>query len=199
MGNEKMKKVVVGMTGASGVIYGIRLLQVLKERKIRTHLIITGTAKETISIETEYHLNEVEGLASEVHPVNDLGSSLSSGSFLTDGMVIVPCSIKTLSAVANSFNENLLIRAADVTLKERRKLILVVRETPLHKGHLELMRKVTDLGGIILPPIPAFYHAPRNIEDLINHTVGKILDLMEIDHSLYKRWEGRMGSKGRAK
>jgi 4-hydroxy-3-polyprenylbenzoate decarboxylase len=193
MVNGKTKQIIVGITGASGVIYGIRLLEVLKEKKIKTHLVITDTAKETISIETTYSLRDVEGLASRVHPVDDLGSAISSGSFKTDGMVIVPCSIKSLSAVANSFNENLLIRAADVTLKERRKLILVVRETPLHKGHLKLMYKIADLGGIILPPVPAFYHTPRRIEDLIDHTVGKILDLMEIDHSLYKRWEGRTG------
>jgi flavin prenyltransferase len=193
MVNGKTKQIIVGITGASGVIYGIRLLEVLKEKKIKTHLVITDTAKETISIETKYSLRDVEGLASRVHPVDDLGSAISSGSFKTDGMVIVPCSIKSLSAVANSFNENLLIRAADVTLKERRKLILVVRETPLHKGHLKLMYKIADLGGIILPPVPAFYHTPRRIEDLIDHTVGKILDLMEIDHSLYKRWEGRTG------
>lgn len=193
MVNGKTKQIIVGITGASGVIYGIRLLEVLKEKKIKTHLVITDTAKETISIETKYNLREVEGLASRVYPVDDLVSAISSGSFKTDGMVIVPCSIKSLSAVANSFNENLLIRAADVTLKERRKLILVVRETPLHKGHLKLMCKIAGLGGIILPPVPAFYHAPRNIEDLINHAVGKILDLMEIEHSLYKRWEGRKG------
>jgi 4-hydroxy-3-polyprenylbenzoate decarboxylase len=132
----------------------------------------------------------VEELAYKVHGIEDLAAPICSGSFRTDGMVIVPCTIKTLSGVAHSYDENLLIRAADVTLKEGRRLIVVVRETPLHMGHLELMYKVAQLGGVILPPIPAFYHSPRRIEDLIDHTIGKILDLMEIDHSLYKRWEG---------
>lgn len=185
-----MKRIVVGITGASGVIYGIRLLEVLKELKMETHLILTEASKETILIETTFRVEDVERLAHEVHDINNLAAPISSGSFRNDGMVIAPCSIRTLSGVAHSYNENLLIRAADVTLKEERRLILVVRETPLHKGHLELMHKVTELGGVILPPIPAFYHSPRTIDDLINHSIGKILDLMAIDHSLYKRWEG---------
>ena len=185
-----MKRIVVGICGASGVIYGIRMLEVLQGLSIESHLILTEAAKENILIETSSTVEDVERLAYTVHDINDLASPLSSGSFKTEGMVIVPCTIKTLSGVANSYNENLLVRAADVTLKEARRLIVVVRETPLHKGHLELMHRVADLGGIIVPPIPAFYHAPKVIEDLINHTVGKILDLMGIDHSLYKRWEG---------
>jgi 4-hydroxy-3-polyprenylbenzoate decarboxylase len=185
-----MKQIIVGITGASGVIYGIRLLEVLRELNIETHLILTGVAKKNILIETTSPVEKVEELAYKVHGIEDLAAPISSGSFKTDGMVIVPCTIKTLSGVAHSYDENLLIRAADVTLKEGRRLIVVVRETPLHMGHLELMYKVAQLGGVILPPIPAFYHSPRRIEDLIDHTIGKILDLMEIDHSLYKRWEG---------
>ena len=185
-----MKRIVVGITGATGVIYGVRLLEVLKDLSIEAHLIFSDAAKQNISIETDLSVRHVEDLAYKVYDVKDLAAPVSSGSFRTYGMVIVPCTIKTLSGVANSYNDNLMVRAADVMLKERRRLILVVRETPLHKGHLELMSKVADLGGIILPPVPAFYHAPRNIEDLIDHTVGKILDLMDIDHSLFKRWEG---------
>ena len=185
-----MKQIIVGITGASGVIYGIRFLEVLRELNIETHLILTGVAKKNILIETKFTVEKVEELAYKVHGIEDLAAPISSGSFKTDGMVIAPCTIKTLSGVAHSYNENLLIRAADVTLKEGRRLIVVVRETPLHMGHLELMYKVAQLGGVILPPIPAFYHFPRRIEDLIDHTIGKILDLMEIDHSLYKRWEG---------
>jgi 4-hydroxy-3-polyprenylbenzoate decarboxylase len=186
-----MKRIIVGITGASGVIYGIRLLEVLKELNMETHLVITEAGQENIHIETTSTIESVKGLATEVYDIKDVAAPFSSGSFRTDGMVIAPCSVKTLSGVAHSYTENLLIRAADVTLKERRKLILVVRETPLHKGHLELMSKVAELGGVILPPVPAFYHTPRSIEHLIDHTIGKILDLMDIEHSLYKRWEGR--------
>jgi 4-hydroxy-3-polyprenylbenzoate decarboxylase len=185
-----MKRIIVGITGASGVIYGIRLLEVLKELDMETHLVLTEEATKNILLETTHTVEDVKGLAYKVHNIKNLAAPISSGSFKTEGMVIAPCTIKTLSGVAHSYAENLLIRAADVTLKERRRLILVVRETPLHKGHLELMNQVADLGGVILPPVPAFYHSPRRIEDLIDHTIGKILDLMEIDHSLYKRWEG---------
>jgi 4-hydroxy-3-polyprenylbenzoate decarboxylase len=185
-----MKRIVVGISGASGVIYGIRLLKVLKETEWETHLVISEAAKQNILLETPLTVKEVEDLADKVYDPKNQAASISSGSYKTSGMVIVPCAIKTLSGVAHSFNENLLIRAADVTLKERRRLILVVRETPLHKGHLALMQKVADLGGIILPPVPAFYINPKSIDDLIDHTIGKILDIMEIDHTLYKRWEG---------
>lgn len=193
-----MKRIIVGITGASGVIYGIRLLEVLKEFDVETHLVLTEEAKKNILLETTHTVEDVQGLAHKVHNIKNLAAPISSGSFKTEGMVVAPCTIKTLSGVAHSYAENLLIRAADVTLKERRRLILVVRETPLHKGHLELMNQVADLGGIILPPVPAFYHSPRRIEDLIDHTVGRILDTMEIDHSLYDRWEG-VASEGEEK
>ncbi|HOE16428.1 MAG TPA: UbiX family flavin prenyltransferase [Syntrophorhabdaceae bacterium] len=185
-----MRRIIVGITGATGLIYGIRLLEALKNAEVETHLILSDAGKKNILIETDYAVDDVERLASQVHDVKNMASSISSGSFKTDGMVVAPCTMKTLSGIAHSYNDNLIVRAADVVLKERRRLILVVRETPLHKGHLELMSKVADLGGIILPPIPAFYHAPRTIEDLLNHTTGKILDLLGIDNSLFARWKG---------
>ncbi|MGQ9509292.1 MAG: UbiX family flavin prenyltransferase [Thermodesulfobacteriota bacterium] len=184
----KIKRLVIGISGATGSIYGIRLLEVLKKKRIETHLILSPTAKEIILEETPYSIEKVKTLASYAYENEDLHAPISSGSFLTDGMIILPCSIKTLSGVANSYNENLMLRAADVTLKEQRRLILGVRETPLHQGHLELMLRVTQLGAIILPPMPAFYFQPKSIDDLIEHTIGKTLDLFHIDHSLYERW-----------
>ncbi len=188
-GKERVKKLIVGITGSSGAIYGIRLLEVLRRPDVETHLIISEAGRKNIVIETHYTVEEVEKLAGKVYGPGQLEAPISSGSFMTDGMVIAPCTIKTLSAVAHSYNDNLIVRAADVCLKERRDLVLVVRETPLHKGHLDLMSRVADLGGIILPPVPAFYYAPKTIEELIDHTVGKILDLLHIDHWLFKRWE----------
>ncbi len=183
-----MKRLIVGISGATGAIYGIRLLEVLLESDIETHLIITEAAQKTILMETDWKVEEVKSLAKVVYDIKDLGADLSSGSFQSEGMVVIPSSIKSLSAMAHSFNVNLLIRAADVTLKERRKLVVVVRETPLHKGHLNLMMHLADLGAIILPPVPAFYFHPKTIDDLINHTVGKVLDLFGINHHLFERW-----------
>ena len=185
-----MNRIVVGITGATGVIYGIRLLEVLRDAGVESHLILSDVAKKCIGLETSFTVDHVESLAYRVYSAKDMAAPISSGSFRAHGMVIAPCTIKTLSGVAHSYNENLIIRAADVALKERRRLVLVVRETPLHKGHLELMIRVADLGGIILPPVPAFYHSPCTIDDLIDHAVGKILDLMSIEHSLFRRWEG---------
>lgn len=185
-----MKRIIVGITGATAVIYGIRLLQVLSKLDVETHLILSDQARRNICIETDFEVDAVQGLASHVHDIKDMAASISSGSFKTDGMVIVPCTIKTLSGVAHSYNDNLIVRTADVALKERRRLVLMVRETPLHKGHLEMMCRVADLGGIILPPVPAFYNAPRTLQDVIDHTIGKILDQFDIDHSLFRRWEG---------
>jgi flavin prenyltransferase len=181
-------RLVIGITGASGVIYGIRLLEVLKEKNVETHLVISPAAKQIIPEETHYSVKQVEGLASFVHDHDNLGASIASGSFRTDGMIVAPCSIKTLSGIANSFNYNLLIRAMDVVLKERRRLVLLVRETPLHEGHLDLMARVARVGGIIMPPVPAFYHKPATIDDLVDQTVGKALDLFSIDGHLFKRW-----------
>jgi len=184
-----MKKIIVGISGASGAIYGIRMLEALRGRT-ETHLIISSAARDTISLETSYRIHDVEDTASFVHRIDDLAAPISSGSFRTDGMVIIPCSIKTLSAVANSYTENLMARAADVTLKERRRLVLVVRECPLHSGHLGLMLRASDMGAIIFPPSPAFYYRPTSLDDIVNHTIGKILDLFGLDHA-FKRWEGR--------
>ena len=155
---------------------------------METHLIVTEAAEKTIRMETDWSIDKVKSLAKVVYDIKDVGADISSGSFQTHGMVVIPCSIKSLSAIANSFNVNIMIRAADVTIKEKRKLVLAVRETPLHKGHLNLMMNLADLGVIILPPIPAFYFHPKNMDDLINHTVGKILDLFHIDHHLFDRW-----------
>lgn len=181
-------RLVIGISGASGSIYGIRLLEVLKKRNIETHLIISSAAKLVIPEETAYSVEQVEALASFVHDSRNLGAPLSSGSFKSDGMIVAPCSIKTLSGIANSYNDNLLTRAADVMLKERKRLVLAVRETPLHQGHLELMARAGSAGAVIFPPVPAFYCKPETVDDLVNQTVGKILDLYSIDGKLFKRW-----------
>jgi flavin prenyltransferase len=183
-----MKRLVVGISGATGAIYGIRLLEFLSNSDVETHLVISRSAEKTIRLETYRTPEEVKALATVTYHMEDVGADISSGSFHTEGMVVIPCSIKSLSAIANSYNENLLIRAADVSLKERRKLVLVVRETPLHRGHLSLMLNVADAGAVILPPIPAFYFLPKTMDDLINHTVGRVLDIFDIDHSLFNRW-----------
>jgi len=183
-------RIVVGISGASGAIYGIRLLEVLKKIGVETDLVMSDSAKRTIVYETDYSINDVKLLASCVHDINDVGASIASGSFRHAGMVIAPCSIKTLSAVANSFNTNLLIRAADVTLKERRKLVLMIRETPLHLGHLRLMTQVTETGAVLVPPLPAFYHRPQTIDDIINQSVTKVLDQFDLDVDLFGRWTG---------
>ncbi len=183
-------KLVVGMSGASGAIYGLRLLEVLNTLGIETHLVMSDAAKRTIVYETDRRIEQVKELATHVHELADVGACISSGSFRHDGMVIAPCSIKTLSALAHSFNTNLLIRAADVTLKERRKLVLMVRETPLHLGHLRLMVQVTETGAVLVPPLPAFYHRPKTLDDVINQSVNKVLDQFGIECELFKRWTG---------
>lgn len=183
-------RLIVGISGASGALYGIELLKALREKDLETHLVITEAARKTISIETDYSIQEVEGLATMVHDWRDHGAAIASGSFLTEGMAVVPCSVKTLSAIVHSYNDNLLVRAADVCLKERRKLVLAVRETPLHLGHLRLMCQAAELGAVILPPIPGFYHRPSSLEQLILHVVGKILDQFQISHQLFQRWAG---------
>jgi 4-hydroxy-3-polyprenylbenzoate decarboxylase len=184
-----MERLIVGISGASGAILGIRLLEVLSKYDLETHLIVSDAAKRTIEMETDWRVEDVEALANQVHDFNNIGSSISSGSFKSKGMVVIPCTIKTLSAIAYSFNTNLLIRAADVILKERRRLVLVPREMPLHRGHLEAMLKVHDLGGIILPPMLTFYHKPKSVEDMINYLIGKVLDSLDIPHNLFKRWD----------
>lgn len=188
------RKLVVGISGASGVIYGIRLLEILKTLPdIETHLVITGAGKRTILEETGYSLPQVEALASVNHRLSDIGASIASGSFKTMGMVICPCSMKTLSGLAQSYSDNLLLRAADVMLKDRRRLVLLTRETPLHIGHLRLMTQVTEMGAIVMPPMPAFYHLPKSVDDIINQTINRVLDLfdIELDQDLFVRWQGR--------
>jgi 4-hydroxy-3-polyprenylbenzoate decarboxylase len=186
----KKRRLVIGISGASGVIYGVELLRLLSEQDVETHLVISEAGKTNIELETKYKVKDVERLATRIYDSRDVTAALASGSFLTDGMAVVPCTIKTLSGIANSYTDNLLLRAADVTLKEQRKLILVVRETPLHKGHLRLMLTAAELGAHILPPVPAFYHQPKSIDDIIRHTVGKIFDFLEVSHDLFRRWEG---------
>jgi 4-hydroxy-3-polyprenylbenzoate decarboxylase len=181
---------VVAITGASGVIYGVEMLRVLKELGQETHLIVSEAAGMNIAIETDYSLDEVKALADVVYDNKDIGAAVASGSFRTCGMIVAPCTVKTLSAIANSFTSNLVVRAADVTLKERRKLVLMVRETPLHKGHLDLMSRAADYGAVILPPMPAFYHKPESIMDIIHQSIGKALDQVGIEHNLFKRWTG---------
>lgn len=194
--SKKSERLVVGVSGASGVIYSIRLLQVLRDvGNIETHLVISNSAKQTVALETDYTVEYVESLATRVYRFNDVAAAISSGSFKTRGMVVIPCSMKTLSSIAYSFGENLLSRAADVTLKEQRRLVLVPRETPLHLGHLRLLTTVAELGAVVVPPMPAFYHRPQTIDDIVNQTVNRVLDLLDIElpHDLFKRWTGPQG------
>jgi len=182
---------IIGITGASGAIYGIRLLEVLsKNKEVETHLIISAAGEQIIRYETDWEPERVRALADVCYDNNDIGARISSGSFKRDGMVIAPCSMKTLSALANSYADNLIARAADIALKERKKLVLLAREAPLHLGYLRNMVKVTEMGAIVFPPVPAFYHKPEKIQDLVDHTVGKVLDLFDIKHDLFKRWDG---------
>jgi 4-hydroxy-3-polyprenylbenzoate decarboxylase len=185
------KRLVVGISGASGVILGIRLLEVMRAvPDWETHLILSPAARITIAQETDWRVSDVEALATHVYDHRDLGAALASGSFATAGMVIIPCSIKTLSAVANCYAEDLMARAADVTLKEGRPLVLVLRETPLHLGHVRLMEVAAELGAVLFPPVPAFYARPQTVDDIINGTVGRVLARLGIENELYYRWEG---------
>jgi 4-hydroxy-3-polyprenylbenzoate decarboxylase len=184
-------RLVVGISGSSGVVYGIRLLQVLRDLpQTETHLIITTSGKRTILEETDYSLQEVEALATHVYDNRDIGAAVASGSFRTDGMVIVPCSIRTASALAASTGEGLLCRAGDVTLKEGRPLVVAVREAPLHLGHLRQLTALAELGAVIFPPVPAFYHRPKTLDDIVNHTVGRILDRVGVPQTLAQEWTG---------
>lgn len=182
------KRIVIGISGASGVTYGVRMLEMLRETEFETHLIISNAGRLNIEIETRYKPAEVEAMADFVYEHKDMAAAISSGSFLTQAMVVIPCTIKSLSGIANSYNENLLVRAADVTLKEKRKLVLVVRETPLHVGHLRLMTKAAEMGAHLLPPVPSFYHQPKTLEDIIDQTIGKVFDYVGIEHELFMRW-----------
>lgn len=185
-----MRRIIIGMSGASGATYGIRLLEALKGIEgIETHLVLSPSAGRTVAEETDHSLEYVRSLADVVYPHGDIGAAIASGSFRTAGMIVAPCSIKSLSGIVHSYNDNLLTRAADVCLKERRPLILMIRETPLHLGHLELLAQAARYGAVVLPPVPAFYNRPQNLDDIVNHSVGKALDQLHIDHNLFKRWK----------
>lgn len=184
------KRLIVGISGASGAIYGVRLLEVLRDSGIQTHLVMSRAAQVTLATETSLKISQVEQLATVVHSNQDIGAACSSGSFETLGMVIAPCSIKTMSEIASGVTAHLLSRAADVTLKERRRLVLLLRETPLHLGHIRTMAAVTEAGAIVYPPVPAFYARPTSLEDMVDHTVGRVLDLFEISNGLVRRWTG---------
>ena len=184
-------RLIVGISGASGVIYGIRMLEVLKDQpEVETHLVISNGGKLNIALETDWDVKHVEALADEVHSDQNLAATIASGSFKTGGMVVAPCSMKTLSGVVNSYADTLIVRSADVVLKENRPLVLMPRETPLHTGHLRLLHEAALMGITIAPPMPAFYNEPQSIDDLINHNVGRVLDLFDIDNSIVKRWAG---------
>jgi 4-hydroxy-3-polyprenylbenzoate decarboxylase len=182
-------KIVVGITGASGSAYGLAALEALRRAKVEVHLVLTRQAQRTIELETSHTAADFTKLADVLHDDEDLGAAVSSGSFLHDGMLVIPCSMKSAAAIAYSLNANLLVRAADVCLKERRRLVLVVRETPLHLGHLRTLTQLAEIGAVILPPIPAMYARPKSVDDIIAHTVGKALDQFGIEHQLFTRWK----------
>jgi len=184
-------RLIIGISGASGVVYGIRLLEALRDHDdVETHLVMSATGRMNISLETDRKPNSVEELADVVHRNNDVGATIASGSFQCDGMIVAPCSMKTLSAIVHSYADNLLCRAADVMLKERRRLVLVPRESPLHMGHCRLLLQASEMGIDIAPPVPAFYTRPQSVDDIVDHTVGRLLDLVGIDSELVKRWGG---------
>ncbi|OFW02859.1 MAG: 3-octaprenyl-4-hydroxybenzoate carboxy-lyase [Acidobacteria bacterium RIFCSPLOWO2_02_FULL_60_20] len=190
-GELQRRRLIIGISGATGAIYGIRMLQMLKSApEVETHLVMSKAAERTITFETEYTLKQVRDLADASYNIGDIGATISSGSFPVEGMIIAPCSMKTLSAVANSLSMDLLSRSADVTLKEGRKLVMLVRESPLHLGHLKLMVQAAEIGATIVPPLPAFYNFPKSLDDIINHTVGRVLDLFRLDVDIVKRWQG---------
>jgi 4-hydroxy-3-polyprenylbenzoate decarboxylase len=186
-----MKRLIVGISGASGAIYGIRLLEVLRAMQdVETHLVMSRFARMNIEIETSHDVHYVEDLADQVHTFGNQAAPISSGSFKTDGMVIAPCSMKTLSGIVHSAADSLLVRAADVVLKDQRRLVLMPREVPLHAGHCKLLYEAAQLGAVIAPPMPAFYNQPKTIDDLVNHSIGRVLDLFDLDAGIFKRWEG---------
>ncbi|MBW7983590.1 UbiX family flavin prenyltransferase [Enterobacillus tribolii] len=188
-----MKRLIVGMSGASGALYGIRLLEVLKNvPEVETHLVMSNAARQTMALETDMSLRDVQAMADVVHDARDIAASISSGSYKTDGMVILPCSMKTLSGIVHSYSDGLLTRAADVVLKENRRLVLCVRETPLHLGHLRMMTTAAEMGAIVMPPVPAFYHRPTTVGEIIDQTVNRVLDQFDIalPQDLFTRWQG---------
>jgi 4-hydroxy-3-polyprenylbenzoate decarboxylase len=184
------RRLTIGISGASGIVYGVRMLELLRDTDVETHLVMSRSAEMTLAYETDLKIKDIRALAKVVHPNTDIGASIASGSFQTMGMVVAPCSIKTMSEIATGVTSSLLSRAADVALKERRRLVLAVRETPLHGGHLRTMTQLADMGAVIAPIVPAFYNRPKTIDDIINHTVGRLLDLFGIEAKVVKRWQG---------
>ena len=190
MNTKTPRRLVIGISGASGAIYGVRMLEMLKKTDIETHLVMSKSAEMTLVYETSYKPKDIREMASVNHPTADIGASISSGSFQTMGMIVVPCSIRTMSEIATGVTSSLLSRAADVALKEKRRLVLAVRETPLHGGHLRTLTTLSDIGAIIAPIVPALYNKPKTVDDIINHTVGRLLDLFGIETEMVKRWQG---------
>ncbi|WP_457584727.1 UbiX family flavin prenyltransferase [Ensifer canadensis] len=187
------RRMIVGISGASGVVYGKRILELLRELEIETHLIMSRAACITLAAEAVFTRQDLEALATTTHSNKDIGAACSSGSYRTLGMIVAPCSVKTLAEISTGTTDNLISRAADVVLKERRRLVLMLRETPLHLGHIRNMAQVTEMGGIIYPPVPAFYAKPQSIEDMVDHTVGRVLDLFDLDPGIVRRWPGTQG------
>jgi len=190
MNTKTPRRLVIGISGASGAIYGVRMLEMLKKTDIETHLVMSKSAEMTLVYETSYKPKDIREMATVNHPTADIGASISSGSFQTMGMIVVPCSIRTMSEIATGVTSSLLSRAADVALKEKRRLVLAVRETPLHGGHLRTLTTLSDIGAIIAPIVPALYNKPKTVDDIINHTVGRLLDLFGIETEMVKRWQG---------
>ena len=186
-----MQRIIIGITGASGAIYGIRALELLRAVGVETHLVLSPSAGRTITEETDFTIEQVKSLATVVHGFKDIGASIASGSFHVDGMLVAPCSVKTLAGIAHCFDDELIVRAADVQLKERRRVVLMFRETPLHAGHIAIMERATLKGAIVMPPVPAFYHRPKSIDDIVNQSVGRALDLFGIDVKVVRRWTGQ--------
>ncbi|NBX31503.1 MAG: UbiX family flavin prenyltransferase [Planctomycetes bacterium] len=186
-----MQRIIIGITGASGAIYGIRALELLRAVGVETHLVLSPSAGRTIAEETDFSIEQVKSLATMVHGFKDIGASIASGSFQVDGMLVAPCSVKTLAGIAHCFDDELIVRAADVQLKERRRVVLMFRETPLHAGHIAIMERATLNGAIVMPPVPAFYHRPKSIDDIVNQSVGRALDLFGIDVKVVRRWTGQ--------
>ena len=184
------KRIIVGISGASGIVYGVRALQLLRDCGVETHLVMSKSAELTLHYEMDMSLAEIQSLASEVHPIKNVGASIASGSFLTAGMVVMPCSVRSMSEIATGVTSSLLTRAADVVLKERRRLVLMVRETPLHTGHLRTMTQLSEMGAVIAPPVPAFYSRPESLDDMVNQSVGRLLDLFDLELDQVQRWQG---------
>ncbi len=184
------QRIIVGISGASGIVYGVRALQMLKDCGVETHLVMSKSAELTLHYEMDMSVAEVQAMATEVYPVKNVGAAISSGSFLTGGMLVAPCSVRTMGEIATGVTSTLLTRAADVVLKERRRLVLMLRETPLHTGHLRTMTALSEMGAVIAPPVPAFYARPESLDDVVTHSVGRVLDLFDLDVAGIKRWQG---------